>query len=123
MAVSQYQVDSCVRGYHQYQAIWTSAVGETLPCVREPTNTIDRYAVAVVRSGVVVGHLPKKISRVCSIFLRREGTIHCTVINTRRYSADLPQGGLEIPCTLHFEGKKKEVNSLERHLRKSMPNS
>ena len=34
----------------------------------EPTNTIDQYAVAVIRSGLVVGHLPKKISRVCSLF-------------------------------------------------------
>ena len=41
----------------------------------EPTNTIDQYAVAVIRSGLVVGHLPKKISRVCSLFLRRGGTI------------------------------------------------
>ena len=71
----------------------------------EPTNTIDQYTVAVIRSGLVVGHLPKKISRVCSLFLRRGGTIYCIVTNTRRYSADLPQGGLEIPCTLHFEGK------------------
>ena len=54
----------------------------------EPTNT---YAVAVIRSGLVVGHLPKKISRVCSLFLRRGGTIYCIVTNTRRYSTDLPQ--------------------------------
>ena len=86
----------------------------------EPTNTIDQYAVAVIRSGLVVGHLPKTISRVCSLFLRRGGTIYCIVTNTRRYSADLPQGGLEIPCTLHFEG----INSLRRRLKKCkcMPN-
>ena len=84
----------------------------------EPTNTIDQYTVAVIRSGLVVGHLPKKISRVCSLFLRRGGTIYCIVTNTRRYSADFPQGGLEIPCTLHFEG----INSLIKHLKKCMPN-
>ena len=118
VAESQCEVDSCIRGYHEYRAIWTAAIGESLCCIREPTNTIDRYAVAVIRSGLVVGHLPKKISRVCSLFLMRGGTIYCIVTNTRRYSADLPQGGLEIPCTLHFEGKKKEINSLKRHLRK-----
>ena len=84
----------------------------------EPTNIIDQYAVAVIRSGLVVGHLPKKISRVCSVFLRRGGTIYCIVTNTRRYSADLPQGGLEIPvATLHFEG----INSLRRHLKNACP--
>ena len=69
----------CVRGYHVYCEIWEAAVGEVLVCEREPQNTMDRYAVAVKRSGTVIGHLPKKMSRVCSLFLRRGGDIHCTV--------------------------------------------
>ena len=32
---------------------------------------------------------------------------------TRRYSSDLPQGGLEVPCTLLFKGRRKEVNKLK----------
>ena len=86
-------------------------------CEREPTNERDRYAVAVIKSGVVIGHLPRKISRACSIFLRRGGSLHCTVIGGRRYSYDLPQGGLEIPCTLTFEGKKREIEKLKRVLK------
>ena len=27
----------------------------------------ERYAVAVKRAGVIVGHLPKKISRMCAL--------------------------------------------------------
>ena len=42
----------CVRGYHVYQRIWTAAVGEVLHCEREPTNSGDRYAVAVKYSCV-----------------------------------------------------------------------
>ena len=30
-------------------------------------------------------------------------------MGTRQYSADLPQGRLEIPCVLTFEGDKNEV--------------
>ncbi len=67
-------------------------------------NTQDIYAVAVLKSGVVVGHLPRKISSICSLFLRCGGRIHCTVTAARRYSADLEQGGLEVPCILKFEG-------------------
>ena len=37
------------------------------------------------------------------MFLRRGGAIRCTVTGARRYSADLQQGGLEIPCILKFE--------------------
>ena len=52
------------------------------------------------RSGVV-GHVPKKISTICSLFLR-SGTITCEVNGSRQYSADLHQGGLEVPCKLRF---------------------
>ena len=31
------------------------------------------YAVAVVKSGVVVEHVPRKVSSVCSLFLRGRG--------------------------------------------------
>ena len=65
----------CVRGYHVYQTIWVAAVGEELACEREPTNKFDRYAVAVVKGGVIIGHLPRKISKICSLSLRRGGTI------------------------------------------------
>ena len=100
-----------------YQAIWAAVVGEELTCEREPTNASDRYAVAVVKSGVIIGHLPRKISKVCSLFIRRGGSISCTVSGSRRYSADLPQGGLEIPCSLLFKGKAKEMDKLKRCLK------
>ena len=90
----------CVRGYHVYKEVWAAAVGEELVCEREPDNASDRYAVAVKREGTIVGHLPRKITRVCSLFLRLGSSITCTVISHRRYSSDLPQGGLEVPCML-----------------------
>lgn len=107
------EISSCIRGYHVYQHIWTAVTGQGLDCAREPTNSNDRYAVAVINHGTVVGHLPKKISRICSLFLMRGGSILCTVVGSRNYSADLPQGGLEIPCTLLFKGKPKEINKLK----------
>ena len=48
---------------------------------------------------IVVDHVPKRISLICSSFLRRGGSITCKVMGPRRFSADLLQGGLEIPCT------------------------
>ena len=54
-----------------------------------------------------VGHVPRKISAICSIFIRRGGSILCIVKGSRRYSSDLPQGGLEIPCTLEFVSHDK----------------
>ena len=68
-------IEAMVRGYHVYKEIWCAAVGEELSCMREVENYRDPFAVAVVRSGVIVGHVPRRISSVCSMFLRRGGTI------------------------------------------------
>ena len=69
-------------------------------------NSHDTYAVAIKKPidviYVVVGHVPRKISSICSIFIRRGGTIHATVNGHCRYSADIPQGGMEVPCILTF---------------------
>ena len=46
-------------------------VGESLVCERDPENASDRYAVAVKKEGTIMGHLPQKVLRVCSLFLRR----------------------------------------------------
>lgn len=114
MADDTLEVQSCVRGYHVYSSIWPAVVGEELQCIRESTNVHDRYSVGVVKDGNIVGHLPRKISHLCSLFIRRGGTILCRIRGTQQYSRDLPQGGLEIPCTLLFNGSSNELKKLWR---------
>ena len=109
-------VESRVRGLHVYKDTWTPSVGEELPCKRETGNDKDRYAVAVMRGDTIVGHVPRKISAACSLFLRRNGTIRCTVTGSRRFSADLPQGGLEVPCELKFKGEPNDVAKVRKLL-------
>ena len=71
--------------------------------------------MAVKREGTIVGHLTRKITRVCSLFLRQGGSITCTVTGHRRYSSDLLQGGLEVPCMLtSVQGDtKRNLNAKE----------
>ena len=45
----------------------------------------------------------------------KNGTADCVVIGGRRYSLDLPQGRLEIPCKLIFNGKRDDIKKL-KHL-------
>ena len=52
---------------------------------------MDRYAVAITRSGVVMGHLTRSIFKGLVNCFRREGTLYCIDTGTRRYSADLPK--------------------------------
>ena len=113
---AELEITYCIRGYHVYRHIWDAAVGETLVCEREPTNDKDRYAVAVKKCGTIVGHMPKKLSRLGSLFLLRGGAIVCTVIGRKRYSSDLEQGGLEIPCSYLFMGKPKDINKLKSNI-------
>ena len=67
--MESFEHDSCLRGYHVYQTIWSAVVGESLTCRRELLNLRDRYSVAVLKDDVTIGHLPAKVSRICSIFL------------------------------------------------------
>ena len=70
----------------------------------------------VLKTDKIVGHLPKRISSTCSIFLRKEGMISCTVYGERRYSRDLTEGGLEIPCLLTFEINKSLISKIKKML-------
>ena len=76
--VSKFSVAAMVRGYHIYEDIWDATVGEELPCQREPDNRQDPFAVAVVRLQVTVGHIPRRISSICSMFLRPSGSVRCS---------------------------------------------
>ena len=109
-----------IRGYHEYNVVWDNPViGENLLCKREVGNPHDMHAVAVKKvidgSLTVMGHVPQRISSIYSILLRRGGTINCTIDGTRRYSSNIPQGGLEIPCVLTVTAQSSiEDNKAEK---------
>ena len=107
-----YQHQSCVRGHHIYKGIWSSTVGEKLKCEREPSSGRDPYAVTVYKRDQVVGHIQRIIPATCSVFIQRGGSIDCTITGPRRFSVDLPQGGLEIPCLLKFRGDGKDIKKV-----------
>ena len=77
-------VESCVHGFHVYQDIWTLTAGERLPCETEDSNASDPYAVAVKKGVQVIGHVPRKISVACSLFIQTRGTLTCIIMDSRR---------------------------------------
>lgn len=117
--MAYFEIDSMIRGNHVYKDRWDSFIGEVLVCQREPHNFHDPFAVAVMKTGNIVGHIPRTISAASYVFLGRSGcTISCTVTGSRRYSRDLPQGGLEIPCTIKFEGGKNSIEKIQALINK-----
>jgi len=94
----EFSTDTAIRGYHIYKEIWTPVIGECVQCEIEPENDHDLYAVAMKKQDLdqdrVIDHVLRTISTLCHFFLSRGGAISGTVIGVRRYSTDLPQGGL-----------------------------
>ena len=108
-------MDSCIRGYHIYKDRWTFFIGESLSCKRETDNIEDPCAVYVVKCrDMIVGHVPRKMSATCSLFLYGNGTITFIITAGRHFPADLPQGGLEVPCKLLFKGLKLLVLKVKK---------
>ena len=65
----------------------------------------------MIKDNVIVGHLPRKISLVSSVFISRGGTILCFILG-RSYFSDLQQGGFEMPCILLYKDPQKEIDKL-----------
>ena len=63
-----FSCNSMVRGYHVYKDVWAATDREILQCRRETSNRFDPFAVAVIKDGAVVGHVPRKLSVICSLF-------------------------------------------------------
>ena len=79
-----FSFEAVVRGYCAYKDIWAAVYGEKLLCEREAGNWVDAFAMAVIKDGTVVGHIPKKISSIL-LFVptsRRIDYMSCNGIKT-----------------------------------------
>ena len=63
-----YSFDSVIRGHHIYKFTWTPFIGEELILQPEGNNEHDKHAVAVMKDGIVMGHVPRSVSRVSWFF-------------------------------------------------------
>jgi len=93
--MSEFIIDNAIRGFHVYKSLWTPEIGEELSTVRETSNTHDRFAVAIQKGTLTIGHIPAEISKFCCFFLRRGGTIKCRVSTDRCRRSPLEQVGLK----------------------------
>ena len=78
-----YEFPSSIRGHHMYKGVRSPALGEVLKCSIEDDNAEDVYAVSIVKSGNVVGHVPRKLAKVFSYFLLHNNRITCRVVGHR----------------------------------------
>ena len=64
----------CVNGYHVYKDVWAAVVSEELVWRK---RKFSRHVCCISNESVIVGHLPRKISPVTSLFFIKDGTILC----------------------------------------------
>ena len=108
-----FEVESCIRGIHVYKTVWKPRIGEILSCSHEGDNREDPFAVAVQKSSATVGHVLRRISCICSLFLWWDGMIVCTVTASKMGSVDLPQGVLKYLASWHRWWKRSPRESEE----------
>ena len=69
---------------------------------REAGYAEDRFAVAVTKDDMVVGHVPRKFSKLCWHFLRHGGTIACEVTGRRKRSSTCTSCRIRIADRCHL---------------------
>ena len=60
--------------------------------MREPSNAVDQYTVAVLKDNTIVGHLLKTSSCIYLLFLRKGGVIGSRVAGRGSIQTYIPQG-------------------------------
>ena len=79
-----------------YKDVREGSIGEYLKCLWELPNPKDSYAIAVLRDVTIASHRPKKSPPMFFVCTQRWQYLRPSDGETR-FSADLLQGGLEIP--------------------------
>ena len=104
--------DAAIRGYHYYRKFWHPVEEERLLCSREENNGFDQFAIKTCNmAGLIVGHLPRELSRTLSFLLIRDAKIFADLKSTNYRRSPLVQGGLEIPCKITIQMSPTIKNS------------
>ena len=112
MAANQDETySSVIRGHHVYKENWTPSISEELTINVEEENLFDRHAVAVLKNGEIVGHMPRTISRFSWFFIKRGGFIKAIVTGERKKGI-----GLEVPCDYIYSGPRTMMKKMKKLL-------
>ena len=111
-SISCVDITSFIHGYHTYQETWLPHVGEVLLLEREPLNSVDNYAVAIIKSGTIVGRVPRKYSALFFHFLTRNQNSDVAEVTGMKVNRGAGYG-LEIPCIYRLYGKRAYIECLK----------
>ena len=95
-----FEFTAAVRRFYYYRKFWVSKPSQKLNCFYESDNPFDELAIKVCEEGhqVLVGHLPREISRVTKFFIDIVANITVTLTSDHYRRSPLVQGGIKIAC-------------------------
>ena len=120
VSLVNFKTPSYIKGYHEYQKIWTPFLQEELCGEMEPANPVDKYVVAVKKNNVVVGYIPLgcngKFAKTIFYILRADDWSECKVIVTGKPVNHGDGDGMQVLCLLKFHGHKSLIGLLKQQL-------
>ena len=67
--IESYSFSSVVTGHHKEN--WTPYISEELPTDLEPDNLHHSHAVAVLKNGEIVGHVPRTVASIGMVLYQK----------------------------------------------------
>ena len=121
--LKSYAINTFVISYHVYKKNWTLSIGYELQRFIEPTDKLDKYAIAVKgKDGDVIGHLPLgksgKYAKTVFYFLKSDKNHHCKITVTGKATNAGDGRGMKVPCQLLFLAEEKFIIILQEKLSK-----
>ena len=111
MDALEHVFESASRGYHYYQNVWLPEEGQHLSCLHQGNNAFDVFAIALcAENGLVIGHLPRELSRATKFLLDRGVAMRAEVCSQTYRRSPLVQGGLEVPIRLYLSMRPTKLN-------------
>ena len=111
------EIESFIRGFHDYRHVWQPEIGESLIFKNEPSNAKDRLAVSVQKEGQVVGHVPRNLAPLLFYFLNREANKGFVKVKARAVNRGAGMG-MEVPCVYTLCGSVAFIKRLEDTIKK-----
>ena len=109
-----------MKGYHEYQKIWTPFLQQEFSEEIETANPVNKYRVAVKKNNVAEGHLPLdcccRFAKTIFYFLRADEWSECKVIVAGKSVNGGKGDGMQVPCLLKFHGQKRLIGILKQQL-------
>ena len=108
--IASFKIDCASRGYHVYRGLWKPKLNEKLEVGIDKDDVYDPYACGiynyskeVISGKILIGHIPRELSRFCKFFLDYGGKLEATVRCTKYRRSPLPQGGGNPSHLTHFQ--------------------